>query len=957
MSEDETQQNNVSNYRGSSPYSHYSQRFGSHPAFSSQPQPRFQGTPDLNLGLAMRPSGLKPGAHGYYFGFDNLVSNRGGVSHVENVVISGYEGGLNIHSVSKSGHTEMAKLTMLRGGVYNAKILPWTITEPKETSGVPLIAVVIHGPMLNENDATGVEETSSNPPAADTNTKLPTSMEDSSLKDRQKQGRPVITHYQTTVEVYSLGNGKSVATLLSLPPTTPSTSTSNSHSHRRSPSGALTISSEGESIVVSSGITGELWIFRQSTIGVPGPVRFRCIGKLWTAIQQSPTQDLPATFDTDTEGSSNEAKSSRLRGRAPLFAIRGRWLAYSPSTSSHQVSLRALVDASGNPSGRIPGLNTYAPPQVPNVNCTVDTPQGDEFWKRLSRQATQEAIKRARWIGDQGSRAWSNYWSKPMNNAAGNWQPAYAEQAHDFPPTHGAALPYDNTQPDPELISIIDLERLGNGRQGSNVTSATLATFKLPLGCSYMSFSPSGLALFTASSKGDVQFIWDLMRIQHTKSSVLQPQATGHPQGIHVRQIAYFARFTVAGIVDIVWTLPHGQTIAMVTEKNTIHFLDVPQNAFTWPPPRHRAKGSLSSASVGTQGLSPSPVAMASNAVNAVRTFTQPFLARPRGLSGTVSTPGRNSTIAAGLTALAGQSGKALASGISKSFGAASDTIQHFRRAGDNKLHLPHSSAICSVGCIKWFGGHNKETFAVLLDGFVKLYTIKHVRSKSKPDVIRIHIGAAQTDIMLPSIPNQTTAPVIRQDLTQPDEYENGQRDPEASTVVLPRSAPTAYSAPSVGTQSSIPQAEIESNAPYQPFHTDPRIGLLIYSVPISTLPLPSLSALLASTDAAEQPLEQAKPCTEESWVFGQPISTVMLQVGNTQIDEDDLASSDSHRALPTAAIERVTSKIPDDVSEPIVSTTRRRKATTRNSHQAADDEEGFFEDDCDVIDFASNRV
>merc|ERR1712098_1012967 len=39
------------------------------------------------------------------------------------------------------------------------------------------------------------------------------------------------------------------------------------------------------------------------------------------------------------------------------------------------------------------------------------------------------------------------------------------------------------------------------------------------------------------------------------------------------------------------------------------------------------------------------------------------------------------------------------------------------------------------------------------------------------------------------------------------------------------------------GTESSIPQAEIESNAPYQPFHTDRRVGLHIYSEEEQPLP------------------------------------------------------------------------------------------------------------------------
>jgi hypothetical protein len=45
---------------------------------------------------------------------------------------------------------------------------------------------------------------------------------------------------------------------------------------------------------------------------------------------------------------------------------------------------------------------------------------------------------------------------------------------------------------------------------------------------------------------------------------------------------------TIARIVDVVWTSPHGERAAMVTEPGTVHILDLPASAFTWPPPRRR---------------------------------------------------------------------------------------------------------------------------------------------------------------------------------------------------------------------------------------------------------------------------------------------------------------------------------------------------------------------------------
>ncbi|KFX94781.1 hypothetical protein V490_04186 [Pseudogymnoascus sp. VKM F-3557] len=943
--DDNMSQRAPSTYRRNSAYSQQAQRFA-HPPLPHQVQPHFYGAPDINLGLPVRRMGLKPGSQGYFFGLDSINTSRTGSKHTESVVISGFEGGLSVHAISKSGNTEISTLDGLRGGVYSAKILPWTV-KGELSGGFPLIAAVVHGPAFYENDS---EQGSPKLGVAETATEQTSGSIGNSSRAHHRQGGST-KHYQTTVEVWSLSTKRYVGTLLSLPETTLPIPITSPHFVPPAPVGALAVTADAGNIVVSSGVTGELWVFRQIKIDNDSSMSFRCLGKFWTTVQQPAPYELSAQPDLgDGDSQFNEAKLNKLRPKPALLSLRGRWLAYSPSSAMNQVSLRARVDISRS-SARIPGLNNFAPPQPPTVNCAADTPHGEEFWGRIRRQAAQEAIKGAKWVGDQGSRVWANYWNKP-NNVNGNWQSsAQKEPAPDFPPTHGAALQYDASHPDPVLITIVDLDKLATLR---NATSATLATFKVPLGCSYMSFSPTGLALFTASNKGDVQFIWDLMRVQHTKSSALQPQAPGATQGIHVRQIASFTRLTVARIVDVIWTLPLGETIAMVTERNTVHFLDVPHNAFIWPPLRHRAKPSSSAYPSSLREATPSAAAVASNVANAAWNFTQPFLARPRGASGSSGPlPNRSSAITASLTAIAGQGGKAIASGISKSFGAATGTIQQFRRAGENKLHLPQTATNCSVGCVKWLGGHsNKEVFAALVDGHVKMYTIKHIRSKSKPGVYRIHIGTAPVDIRIPSIPDNKIAPLIKRKLDLADEEDFEERDAGENRTLLTRPTSLVQGGVSLGTESSIPHAEIESNAPYQPFHTDPRVALFAYSEVSHQLLSPTSSALFSPQPA----VEKANRPSTEPWVFGLPIHAANLHIGKEHPDEDALMSSEYHRALPAESMERVTTRIPDDLSEPIVSTTRRRKVS-RTTADVPDDEEGFFEDDCTVIDFASNRV
>ena len=95
-------------------------------------------------------------------------------------------------------------------------------------------------------------------------------------------------------------------------------------------------------------------------------------------------------------------------------------------------------------------------------------------------------------------------------------------------------------------------------------------------------------------------------------------------------------------------------------------------------------------------------------------------------------------------------------------------------------------------------------------------------------------------------------------------------------------------------------------------------------------------------------------------WAFGGPVNATKIDVGPPQGPDDDFDLSADHRALPSSAIERVM-KVTDSTEdmEQIVITTRRRKGAPRAGPDNTGDsnEEGFFEDDCEVLDFASQRV
>jgi WD40 repeat protein len=946
--------------------SQQSQRHGQSPPLPHHPQQHFYGAPDPLLGITSRASGLKPGTQGYYCGFDGFGASALGSKHVDSVIVCGYEGGLGVYAVLRSGLEKITGLEDLRGGVYNAKILPWT-TQGETRHDFPLIAIVLDGPAFQSTDAPSgdycVQATSEAQPAS----KNETIRSSPRAIPVPTPSNLSITHYQTSVEVYSLSNKRHVGTLLSLPKVPLVTPITSPHFKRPSPIGALSISADAGNIVLTSGTTGEVWIYHQVELEGDKRLGFWCIGKIWTTIQRTPMSDPNGQSEfSDGNGLFSEPRTMKQQPSPALISLKGRWLAYTPPAATSQVSLRATIPAQVS-STRAPGIHTYAPPQAPQANCVVDIPEGEQLFKRLKREATQVLLKGAKWAGDQGVQAWNSYWHKPIGKpqtggigSSGQFtplpNPIQQDLAHGFPPTHGEALQQTVSNTEPTLISILDIERVATLRYTSPAVSPQpLATFKAPLGCSFMSFAPNGLALLTVSTNGDIQFVWDLMRIQHAKSSALQTPHIGSPQSPHVRQIAVFTRVTPARIVDVVWTMPQGERIAMITKNNTVHFWDMPASAFTWPPSRRRAKAPLPR-NQATSDIADTPASaatIATNAVTAAWSLAQPLIMRPRGLSGS----GRTGISAASVTAQASQGGRALASGISKSFGAATETIGEFYKSVETKVHLS-STKTPSMGCIKWLNSLHRDSLAALVEGGfrteVKIYTVMEKKTRGKTSKQQIHVGRGTIKYELPLLPDYDIAPAIMRAIDFED-LDLSERDIEAIQWDYHRTA-VAKQDLSSGTESSIPQAEIESNAPYQPFHTDRRVNLHVY-LSASAQPLsPSVSALLTPLNTTTE--NSPSTAIDSPWVFGRPISTMKLNVGPPHADKDDIDPSEHHRALPSSAIERVTTKTaePDEYGEQIVITTRRRKGTVR-SIKASVDDDGFFEDDCEVLDFASQRV
>ncbi|RSL58460.1 hypothetical protein CEP53_006123 [Fusarium sp. AF-6] len=925
-------------------------RMGGQPPLPHQPQPHFYGAPDIDLNMESR-SGMKAGERGYFFGFDKLPKCPGFPASPSNVVIAGYEGGLDVYAVSKRGLEPVASLKGLRGGVRHAKILPWTLGNDSE-SLFPLVAVVLHGPVLPSSSA-GLPTQDENASPRPDGTTSPRSV---FAHQDGFQGRKPIDAYQTSIEIYSLKTNQPVDVLLQAPKIhiNPEISVTNPIFRPPPPSGSFTIKADSGTLVVCSGVTGECWVYWQLLEEQNGHI-FTCVGKIWTSLQQSHRGEVPEEADKSRVSSA----TPRPNPQTPILAVNGRWIAYCPSSPSTQVLLGAHVPLPI--FGKAPGLSSVTSPQLPTVSASVDLPISDSVVNKIMRETTQELIQGARWVGQQGRQAWNSYWNKssspqlqpqqarsPPQHWAGTRSPH--GDPSQFPPTHGSAG--QAVAKEPGLVSIIDA-----GTLSTSSSIHPIVTFSAPLGCSYLSFSPSSLSLFTASSKGDVQTVWDLLRIQHTRSSPLQATVTPNTStGPQVRQIAQFSRMTVARIVDVAWTQAQGERIAMVTERGTVHLLDMPSSAFMWPAPRRRKAAPESG--TATPDQTNTAVSLATGAFGAAYQAAKPFVGRPRRSSANV--PGVTSNT---LKDSAAMGGRVIAASISSSLGKTGTAINQLRQTGENRVSLPPSSTFPVASCVTWIRSRKHHGLYVVGGGLMRAFSCRTRRSSVQAGS-RVTRASRYHDYNVPALPNDLVAPAVRQmvDLGAQEEIlDLSDREMDAGNTLTLNPRPRAVSTDH-NMESSIPQAEIESSAPYQPFHTDRRVTLCEYRRGAADQ-LEAVSAILTETNLEEnaskkkkkkgQPVESGSSrgaSSTTAWAFGQDLPVVRLDLGLPSVAEEEYGDLDDHLGLPQSAMERVM-QYGDE--EQIVVTTRRR----RGAQGGGPGEDGFFEDDCEVLDFADQRV
>ncbi|KAL4907498.1 hypothetical protein BDW74DRAFT_125131 [Aspergillus multicolor] len=877
-------------------------------------QPHFYRAPDIDIPSPSGHSRLPTDSQHSFCTFDTISTPPFKSSRLSgSVLLVGSDGALEVLTVEDRKARPIGRLDGLNGRVVEAKIL----AGDDSTSGTrPHVAVILHGPCIPSDDE---GHGSSN--GSEANDLLTGRYPSADKRHNKDDAR----FYQTRVEVYSLRTGGHISTLFTTKPSPCFENIPGLPNFAPSPAGNLRLFTSGSYLVLASGISGEVYIY-----SING---YQCLEKTWTSIQSREARRYStSSSSTDPDGSRNDSPNGTAKADNPILALKGRWLAVVPPSSTYRASLGGIVPAP-SVQGKVFGLETRSPPSRPATTCVTDVGEGESLFDKVARGVTQEFVRGARWMSDQGLQAWNSYWNKDQQQTSQQRRSQvmdFPQGYSPFPPTH-AQETQTASPAEPDLVSILDLRKLDeSGDSKSAIMFSPVATFQVPNGCSFLSFSPSGLMLLTASKKGDVQYVWDLMQAKYCRAGLFLTEDSAAVTA-SVRQIARFSRLTESHIVDVIWCPPSGDRLAVITLKGTVHVFDLPRTAFQWPPFRRArpARGKQPTNDVATEELTvrttnSNPL---STAMKLVGGKTQPIFEAVRGRapSAGAAFPAMNGFM---IPTAAGMGGKAVAAGLSKSMGAAaSGTVNTLRHVGENRLHISGFTREPAASRVTWIVHKGQPFLALIANGYFRLYRIKRSVLPNRSRQPQSVVGSKEIEFRLPANLSSSCGPMGISNF-----------NPELmvrATLALPSSTVRPSASTKLKCQ-PLSQAELETNAPYQPFHTDQRVSLFTYS----------------ETGEAGSSLTSSP---KGQWVFGGNMPMSKLHVRRVSATSEDEGEDELQQGLGGGIENTISMGNSTSNVEEVVITTRRKKK--HSSPLQAGGEDGFFEDDCEVLDFAVDRV
>jgi hypothetical protein len=327
---------------------------------------------------------------------------------------------------------------------------------------------------------------------------------------------------------------------------------------------------------------------------------------------------------------------------------------------------------------------------------------------------------------------------------------------------------------------------------------------------------------------------------------------------------------------------------------------------------------------------------------------TQPILANLRGrtpsIGGGVSGISTNSI---GFASVAGvRSGKAVAAGLSQSLEAAAGTVNTLRHAGDSRVHLSNMAKDPARARVVW-----AQSNILVVDGMlVRSYTVRRAQAtgKGRQDVSVVDANGA-ISMKLPKLGE--LASISKEKQNRQGEGLEERIEGTVSGYWMSRSS---VATASLEDAHPLSRAEIETNAPYQPFHSDRRVNLFVHSTDetLSESQIPTASVIFHGANDAVSP---------DKWVFGNVLPTTKVNLRSSSYDNFD----ESGEGDPATQIYRQTTMEGDGENEQIVSTTKPRKGKRGNASASLsggnggleDADELDFEDDVEILDYATDRV
>ncbi|KAK0315400.1 hypothetical protein LTR01_000698 [Friedmanniomyces endolithicus] len=810
------------------------------------PQPHFFGVPDLGLGVLPRVENSKAaGSDGYCCRFDTFADAGDAASarRARDALLVGSEGGLEVYRVLPDKMEVAGRLEGLRGAVIDAKVLPHTSVFDSASAMRPLVAVIVHGVLGDEHE---------------------------DIRDGGRDQQAKDTRYQTTVEVYSLQKQQHIATLyrsttvkmeqpvlghLSLPP---------------DPLGDLSLDAAGKFVVLSSGKSGEVFVFTSDAGTSEQQLNFRCVAKYWTALQTR--TDVPRPASASESGTTDYDK----QGRLPLMSLSARWLAIVPPYTSPGSSVQGSPTISESHPQPY-GLGTHTSPLQPPLSCEVTGIDAEGTLSWLSRRAAQGLVTASQRGYEMSVQGWKEltYPSQPTA------QQKSSMEANMFPPTNAPAEDPRRLAKEPALVSIVDLQWLLSAEeQKLKQAPAPLATFALVEGCNYVAFASDGLRLLTSNRKGEISSIWDLAHVAHGSMKPASGDGAEVERVPHVKLVHRIARSSPSVIVDSAWSRD-SDWVALLTTHGTVHLHEAPltpprkrkrRSTFTTPA-ADKAEPSLSL----SHGVSPP----SNGLFGSIRSWSQSVSTHVSTVKAQYALPttfaGFRSSAAAARTA----GSRAVAKGLSQGFTAAKSGASDMWHAEDNKVRLktlPEGS-FAKPGCMRWVQRPSGSGLALAYGGAVVLHPVQRVmRQKGEAVVSGLKKDRHAKTFPLPRISTS------REGSSGSGKTSNCVREGPHGFWSL-RTAPVEgfgkmggrRTSGGAGAAAATTNAnEVETNPPYCPFHVDPRVSIYAfeesgYASQINVfghhVPGPDENSVTAFKTRG-----QGQQDTQPAWLFGQPL-------------------------------------------------------------------------------------